>query len=834
VADLLLDIRYAWRRLRAAPSFALIAIGTLAAGIGATTAVYSLMHAMLFRSPHIPNLDRIVNINGGGGGPSMSLSWPDYQDLRSAQTVFDRMAAWTRIRTPLSGDGPAQIVLGEAVEGTYFDLLGVRVATGRAIGPADDSPSAPAVVVLGDTLWRTRYASDPAIVGRVIRINSKPFEVVGVAPASFRGVDMPNVQPAAFWIPIGAGIGTDDLDLTNRRRRAVRVKGLLAPGRTIAQAREEIRAVANRLDNAHPGQVSAATGRARRERASWHVVPASSVYMHESVDRLGLPISYGVMAALALVLLIACVNIANLLLARAAGRRVEMATRIAIGASRGRLFRQLIVENALVCALGGAAGLFVAYVLTRFMALDFNIGRGLSFGFEPRLEWPVLLVAMAATFIAGLAFGLAPALQGARVDVRAAMAGDAAYRRRRVSGKRMLVVVQVGFSIAFLALGGLFIRGFAAYAAHDPGFDLSATSLATFEVRYRWHGDHDAARRFLARVRDEARSLPGVSAAAVVSAMPIGNPGPGYVSAAAAEHALRDRDVARSLSFLVTDPGALSVFGIPLVRGRFFDARDTAGAAPSAVVNETAARDVFGTAAVVGRRMRFLTQPYAGEPAPVEVVATIVGVIRDSDVGWIGRPDDRGLMLVPFEQFRQHDGRAVTIALRSAGDPDAAATALERVAREIDADVVAYTDTGANLMANDVVPTRIGAAVAGGMGALAFLLALIGLYGVMSHLVASRTREIGIRMALGAEASRVLRLMLKEGASLVAAGAAFGLLLAYWLALVVRRLIFGAGEQSVVVLATVTVLLAAVALVACWIPARRAARVDPNVALRHL
>ena len=839
MADLLLDLRYAWRRLVAAPSFAFIAIGTLAAGIGVTTAVYSLLYAMMFRPPNIPNIDRIVNINGGVSGPRMSLSWPDYEDLKSTQTVFSRLTGWARIRTPLSGNGPADIVIAEAVEGTYFDVLGVRPALGRTLSPADDTPSAPAVAVLGDTLWRTRYASDPAIVGKVIRLHGRPFEVVGVADASFRGVDMPNVQPTPLWVPLARGLAADPdsrADRTDRDRTIVRVKATLADGRTLEDARREIAMIAARLDDMYPAPRDPAYPTyQRRERASWHVVQASSVHMHESIDRIGVPISYGVVAALGMVLLIACVNIANLLLARAAGRRVEMATRLAIGASRARLFRQLLTESALLCALGGASGLFVAFVLTRFMALDFNIGRGFRFGFEPRLEWPVLLIALAATTLAGLGFGLGPALQGARTDVRSGMTGGTSAKRRRVSGRRMLVMVQLGVSIAFLALGSLFIRGFVAYAAHDPGFDLSGAAVATFETGYRWKDDHDAARRFVQRVRDRARELPGVKAAAIVSALPIGNPGPTSAIAEVDEARLRSRgDRTPLIRFLVTGPEALEVFGIPMLRGRAIDERDTAGTSPVVVLNEHAAKGIFGTADVVGRRVRFLTSAFRGETQPREVVATVIGVARNTDVGMLGPNEERGLMFAAVEQFRQHDGRGFSVAVRTDGDPAAAATELERIARQIDGDVVTYATTGAAQTANEVVPTRVGAAVTGGLGLLAFLLALMGLYGVMSHLVASRTREIGIRMALGAETSRVIRLILGEGAGLVASGAAFGLLLAYWLSMFVRRLIFGVGAQSPEILVGVTVTLAIVGLVACWVPARRAARIDPNVALRHL
>lgn len=838
MADLLLDLRYAWRRLTAAPSFALISIGTLAAGIGVTTAVYSLIYAMMFRPMPIADIERVVNINQSRGtsGPLISFSWLDYQDLRSAQTVFAEMAAWTRVRGPLTGAGPAEIVLGEAVEGTYFELLRVAPPLGRAITASDDLPSAPPVAVISDRLWRTRFGADPSTIGRVVRLSGQPFEIVGVAPAWFRGVDMPNVAPTALWVPLEQTValgerGAGARDRMDRDERWLRLKARLAEGRTLDQAAADVSRIGAALDAAFPAP---AQGRRRSpQRAGWHVVPAASVRMHESIDRLGVPISYGVMAALALVLLVACVNIANLLLARAASRRTEMATRVAIGASRWRLFRQLITESSLLCILGGIAGLFVAFVLTRFMALEFNIGRGFEFGFAPRLEWPVLLVAMGATMLAGLVFGLAPAVQGARTDVRSAMAGAVTYRRRRISGRRMLVVMQLAVSVALLAVGSVFIQAFVRYARYDPSFDLSRTALATFELEFRFGDDHDTARRFLERLRDRAAEVPGVTAAAVVSAAPIGNPGPTNVAAEAETESLGDSIRVPRPRFLIAGPGALEIFGIPLVQGRFFDDRDAAGAPAVTVISESAARAIFGTAGAIGRRLRFLTQAYSGEPRPVEVVATVVGITRDADVGVLGG-DQRALMFVPFAEFRQHDRRPFAVAVRTAGDPDAAASALSVLARRMDSEVVTYVNTGPNILANEIVPTRIGAGVTGGLGALAFVLAVVGLYGVMSHMVAMRTREIGIRMALGAESRRVVRLILKEGVGVVMAGAAGGVVAAYWIVTIVRRLIFGLEQQNPSLLFAVTTGLAVAALVACWIPARRAARVDPNVALRHL
>ena len=832
MTDLILDLRYAWRRLAAAPSFAIIAISTLAVGIGVTTAVYSLVYAMMFRPMNIPNIDRVVNVNHSGGTsvPLIALSWPDYQDFKASQTVFDTTAGWTRIRAPLRGPQRTEMLMGEAVEGTYFGLLGVPAALGRTITPLDDSPAAAPVTVLSHQLWRGRFAADPQIVGRVITLHGQQVEVIGVAPSWFRGVDMPNVAPTELWVPLAhkAAFQGWGGELHDRWSRWVRVKGRLAEGRTLEEARTEVNRIGHQLDQAFPSE----TRSRRRAREGWRAVPAASVHMNEGIDRIGLPISYGLMAALALVLLIACVNIANLLLARAAGRRVEMATRIAIGASRARLLRQLLTENALLCTIGGALGLLIAFMLTRFMTMEFNVGRGFDFAFAPRIEWPVLLVALGGTGLAGLAFGLVPALQGARTDVRSAMSGTVTGRRRLVSGRRMLVIFQLGLSVAFLVVGSVFLRGLAAYAAHDPGFDVSRTAIAGFELDFRWKDDHVSAARFLARLRERAGQQPGVTAAAVINAFPVGG---GYLPFVYPRDEQSDAPpgdprLRVSARMLIASPEALEVLGIPLTRGRFFTSEDTPASPRVAVLSEAAARRVFGTDDVVGRRLRFLRQATLGQEKPEPISVEVVGVARDTDVGSIGERD-WGILFVPFGQAHE---REMGVAVRTAADPAGAAAALSVLVEQLDDQIVAYADTGENILSNEVVPTRVGAAVAGGLGGLAFLLAIVGLYGVMSHLVAMRTREIGIRMALGAEAARVVRLILREGAGVVVAGACLGALLAYWILAVLGRLIFGIEGQEPMVLAGVTVALGLVALIACWIPARRAARVDPNVALRHL
>ena len=391
------DVIHAWRRLRSAPVFTLFSVLTLALGIGATTAIYSVVYAAVLRPPDIRDINRVANLyhadpRRGGSGPTVSLARADFEDYRAVQTSFEFLAAWQAFRLPLAAEGSAEWVMGESVGGEYFSVVGIQPALGRLIQPADDKPNAPRVIVLSDALWRRHFVADPTVVGRVVKLGGETFEIIGVAPPAFRGVNMPNVLPTAAWIPLSAAPVSDAGDLTDRERRTVFVKGRLRAGTSIDQARAEVQAIAHRLDLAYPigsdldwrFRTPASTSR------PWALLPAASVKVHESVDRVAGPLATTIMVVVALVLLVACTNVANLVLARGTARRHETAVRLALGATRWRLVRAQIIEAGLLSLAGGAGAFAVARLLmARVLSGELRLAPALTVQFTPAMNLPV-------------------------------------------------------------------------------------------------------------------------------------------------------------------------------------------------------------------------------------------------------------------------------------------------------------------------------------------------------------------------------------------------------------------------------------------------------------
>ena len=370
--DWFADVIHSWRRLRAARTFSVFSILTLALGVGATTAIYSVVYAVVLRPPDIPAVDRVANLyhidpRNGGSGPIVSMSRADFEDYRSWQTSFEFVAAWKRFYLPLVANGSADFLMGEAIGGDYFSVVAIRPALGRLIQPQDDTLTASRVLVLSDALWRKRFGGDPAIVGQTVKLAGETFEIVGVAPPTFRGVDMPNVVPTTAWIPLATAPGSAPEELTDRERRTVYAKGRLKPGRSMAEAQTELSAIAHRLDLAYPigrdldGRFRAPYNVSRR----WFLMPAARVKMHESVDRIARPLAATIMVVVGLVLLVACTNVANLMVARGTARRHDTAVRLALGATRWRIVREQLIEASLVAIAGGAAAIVVARALMR-------------------------------------------------------------------------------------------------------------------------------------------------------------------------------------------------------------------------------------------------------------------------------------------------------------------------------------------------------------------------------------------------------------------------------------------------------------------------------------
>jgi predicted permease len=838
--DISRDLMLAWRRLASAPAFTLFAILTLTLGIGATTAIYSVVHAVLLKGPAYPDADRVARLyhidpRRGGSGPMRNLSTPDFEDYRQAQTSFSALAAWARFRHTLVTEDGAELLVGEMVGGGYFEVVGVRAAIGRTIQPSDDRPDAPNVIVLSDGLWRRRFGADPGVIGRVVSLGGDPFEVIGVMPRWFGGVDMPNLMPTPAWTPLSSTRPTNRWDVTDREHRWLHVIGRLKSDRTVRQAQVEFRAIGERLDAEHPiGRGTPGEYRARFEQQrQWFLMPAAEVRMHESVDPLAKPLAATTMIAVGLVLLVACTNLANLMLARGSARRHENAVRLALGAPRWRLVREHLAEAALVTGAGALASLVVArFVMVKLLSTTIDVPPSIIIQVDPRMNAPVVGIAMLSTVICVLVFGLIPAWHNTRASVRDALASDGHAAPQRWRGRRNLIAVQVAISGGLVAVAALCAQQAIETAGHDPGFDLDRLAFA--RVDFKMQKKEEAyARTVLERAMRDARLQPGVESVALASGLPVGITSSPDASVALNADTLQDGLLLGAPAHVLTStPSIFEVLGVQIVAGRGLDERDTAGSAPVAVINSSLASKLFGQTSPVGRTLVFQIRPFLGEEIPPVQTATIVGLAKDTDVGSLGRRGGWALYL----PFTQHYSPAMSVLTRASSDPAALPASLRWIFNRIDPELaVLEASTGTEIVGAATMVVRVGAATAGLLGGLALLLAMVGLYGVISDLVSRRTREIGVRVALGADPARLTWMVLRDAVRPVV----LGLLVAIALGAVARmafRPLFlrmmPAFDPMILVLVPVGFVAAAV--LASYLPARRAARVDPNVALRHL
>jgi putative ABC transport system permease protein len=822
------DVTYALRRLRATPAFTTFSIVTLALGIGATTAVYSAVYTAVLRPPPLRDIDRVANLyhrdpRRGGSLSTMALSPPDVEDYAAAQTSFTALAPWSRFRHALVANGGSEVIAGEMVGGDYFRVVGIDAALGRTLQPADDRPGAPRVIVLEDGLWRRRFGGDPAVIGRTVNLGGDIFEIVGVMPREFRGVDVPNVMPTGAWVALSATRSPNNDDMTNRERRWLLLKGRLAPGVLMEHAFAEFHAIGKQLDLEHPiGRAEPGDVSRHQKERNWFLMPAADVRMHESMDRLVGPLVVTIMIAVGLVLLVACTNIANLMLARGTGRQHEQAVRLALGASRWRLVRAQLVEATLVTAAGGLAAYVVArIVMVRLLTSTFQMTPGFVIRFEPEFHASVGLVAAGSTLLALLVFGLIPALHTTRTSLRQSMASDSAGAAvPRWRGRRNLLALQVTVSAGLVTVAFLCAQQVVADSRRDSGMDLDRIALARVDFKLLKR-DEAHGRRVLEEALHRARLQPGVVAAAVSSGLPAGVGTPG---------AYIDGTRSRAIELVAATPEIFEVLGVALTAGRGFDARDAAEAAPVAVVSGSVARLVAGTSDPIGRAITLERRRWAGEEPREPRTVTIVGVAADTDTGSLGSRTG-GVVYVPFTQ---HYEPGMSLVVRTGSDPAGLPDRLRRIVQGIDPDTaVLEAVTGAQLAAADSGVLKVGALGTGLLGGLALLLAMAGLYGVMADLVARRTREMGIRMALGAGRARLVRMVLLDGIRPVAEGLALGLGIGVLLRLTFRPMfvnVLPAFDPFILLLVPAAFL--ACAFLAAYLPARRAAGVDPAIALR--
>jgi len=826
--SLLGDVRLATRRLLAAPVFTIFAVLSLGIGVAITTAVHSVVDALFLADLGIRDPEEVAFVVAPHQGRLLTgtISEPDFRDLRAAQTSFGRISATLLFHPAVTSASATERVSAEAVDGEYFATLGVTAAIGRVILPADDDERA-RVAVLSDTLWRTRFRADPRIVGQLIRISGEPFEVIGVIAGSFDGVNgwLGGTQ---LWIPLASESARTALvpaPATAREQRRLVVFGRLGPSVTLPRASAELAAIASRLDAVFPSP--RATGPGLTERP-WTLKSIVAITEDDNpIRRFGLVL----VLLVSLVLAVACTNLANLVLARGAGRQKELAVRRALGASRWRLLRELCLESLILAIAGGVAAYLVFHGVRLLMQADINFafppfGR-LTLSIRPVLNVEAISVAVAALLISLVVFGLEPAWQlTGSADVRGALAAGSAVGIPRSRRQQLLLRWQVAISAGFFIVATMFVRYTIAELRHDSGIDLERLGVALLNLdRSLW--DEPRARRVIDRLIEEVQRNSEIEAVSVSSGLPFGAPVPIHLSVRPPDVADINRgDRDRNAAIVVAaTPSIFRTLGVPIVRGRGFDDRDHAASERVVVLSEYGARQIFGTVDAVGRALVVRGQ------RPGESLATVIGVAGDTDVGRLLNPSPRALVYLPLAQRYEP---LIAVVARGAS-ASRAVRGLQESIRRVDPDLaIEVIGTGRRVLAGPFEILRGLGMSAIILGGVTLTLAMAGLFGIQSRIVAHRTREIGVRMSIGATSTQIKRMVLRDGYRPVIEGLGLGL----FMGLVGRAIAREYMEIDVSIvdpwmLVITPIPLTLAAYCACYLPARRAAGVDPNVALRQ-
>jgi putative ABC transport system permease protein len=814
------DLRYAVRMLLKKPGFTLLVVVTLALGIGANTAIFSVVDAVLLRPLPYDQPDRLVYLSERHPSfPSMSVSYPDFEDWRAENHVFEKIGVINSRDYNLTGRGEPERLVAAQASADLLSALRVRPALGRLYTNQDDRPGAQAVVLLSYELWQRRFAGDPGILGQSLTLNDHPYTVVGVLP---RGLSFS--RRSDLWVPVGRL--ADQPSIKSRGNHpGLHAVARLKAGVTLARAQAEMDAIAARLEKQYADS---------NEHVGVRLEPLLEHYVLDVRRAL-----WVLLGAVGLVLLIACANIANLMLARAASRQREIAVRVSLGAGRWRVMRQLLTESVLLAVIGGGLGLLLAQwgvgIITKFSA-D-SIPRAAEIGIDHR----VLAFTALVSLLAGIVFGLAPALQAGRADVQEALKESArslAGGRHRL--RQALVVGEVALTLVLLVGAGLLIHSFYRLQRVDPGFD--ADHLLSFQVLLppEKYPDEHGWLDFAREVKQRLQALPGVQEVAVTSRVPmdgndwqtsfsvVGRPAPSGQNP--------------SMEVSLAGPDYFRVLGIRLLRGRCFDERDDrshVGQAEvrgftqqqrlmaglrSVIVDEDFARRFWPNEDPLGKKIEWASGPGA---SPL----TVVGVV--SHVKLYSPADSAGFVQAYFP-FLELPENGVSFVVKTALDPELLIAEARKQVQAVDSEQPIYDVASVSQRLGDAIaPQRFNLLLLGLFAALALVLAVVGIYGVMSYSVTQRTHEIGLRIALGAQSREVLKLVVGQALKLALLGGALGLLSAAFLTRLMANLLFGITPTDPITFALVVVTLAGVSFAAAWLPARRATRVDPMVALRY-
>jgi predicted permease len=817
------DLKFAFRQLLKYPGFTAVAVLTLALGIGANTAIFGFIDRLLLRPLPVDQPQELVTVveQMEQGGVSSSFNYPLYLDYRDRNQVFSGLVAYSGVTVNLRATDSSELVKAMIVSGNYFSVLGVKAAQGRMFLPEEDQvPLTHPVTVISQALWHRHFTADPAMVGKTITLNGHPFTVIGVAPSDFRGTItgfVPDLYVPMMMQPWAMPVRDPAFaPLQSRGFTWLNLLGRLKPGVSREQAQGAMRVLAAQVAKVETLNTSTAVLLQDGHRGHGY-----------GAEPARFPLLL-LMAAVGLVLLMTCTNVANLLLARAVGRQREMAIRLAIGASRGRLIQQLLSESLLLACIGGACGLLLAFWLGQAAMAMFQ--GHLPFRLEAGLDTRVLLFALAVSVGTGVAFGLAPAWQASRPDLVPTLKEGAmpiAVFRRRWSLRGCLVVSQVAFSLLVLVCAGLCLRSLHKLQAIDLGFDAQQVLAVSVETDLADYSE-SRSRRFFADLQDRVTTLPGVEAVSLTLFTPLGGAG-GKTDVVRMDDYEIPAGQRVNWDFSVVSPGYFRTLGIPLLRGRDFSQRDAPGAPKVIVVNEALAQRYWPNQDAIGKRIWLRSFDKDG---PGQKMVEVIGVVRDGKFRELKEPL-RLMMYWPLAQspFSVADSH---LLVRATDDPKAISGAVRGVVGSLDANLpVSQMRTLAEQKSWLLFPERSVALALGAFGVLGLLLAASGIYGVVAHVVSQRTREIGIRMALGAQRTEVLGLMLRQGAVLVAAGLVAGLGGALAATRLLASFLYGVGPGDPLTYMEVSLVLALAAFVSCWLPARRAAKLDPMVALRY-